>query len=186
MWRFKGQIFMKELLKQAESIINKRFDKNDPNYGLLVMGCFALLSKFGEDYTPIVERVMLETEFYIGKKPLSELLKEGGIDAEDAFRGEEFYDTEMTVTAISSPGVYLSIGENGKIVFERETPAIFCITIGEDANAILNAFVHEVGCFKPSVKIDLIDTQPLNAVELIVSIDAGRVTYVTYTNPLKR
>lgn len=143
MWRFKGQIFMEELLKQAEGIINKRFDKSDPNYGLLVMGCFALLSKFGEDYFPIVEKVMLETEFYIGKKPLSELLEEGGINAEDAFRGEEFYDTELTVTALSSPGVYLYIGENGKIVFERETPAVFCTTVGEDANAILNAFVHE-------------------------------------------
>ena len=134
---------MNKYLRQAESIISRRFDKSDENYGLLVMGCFALLSKFGDDYLPIVEKVMLETDFHIGNKPLSELLNEGGISAEDAFRGEEFYDTEMTVTAISSPGIDLWV-EDGKIMMEKETPAIFCTTIDGDATTILNAFVHEV------------------------------------------
>ena len=133
---------MNKYLRQAESIISRRFDKSDENYGLLVMGCFALLSKFGDDYLPIVEKVMLETDFHIGNKPLSELLNEGGIAAEDAFRGEEFYDTEMTVTAISSPGIDLWV-EDGKIMMEKETPAIFCTTIDGDATTILNAFVHE-------------------------------------------
>lgn len=134
---------MNKYLRQAESIISRRFDKSDENYGLLVMGCFALLSKFGDDYLPIVEKVMLETDFHIGNKPLSELLNEGGIAAEDAFRGEEFYDTEITVTAISSPGIDLWV-EDGKIMMEKETPAIFCTTIDGDATTILNAFVHEV------------------------------------------
>lgn len=134
---------MNKYLRQAESIISRRFDKSDENYGLLVMGCFALLSKFGDEYLPIVEKVMLETDFHIGNKPLSELLNEGGIAAEDAFRGEEFYDTEMTVTAISSPGIDLWV-EDGKIMMEKETPAIFCTTIDGDATTILNAFVHEV------------------------------------------
>lgn len=134
---------MNKYLRQAESIISRRFDKSDENYGLLVMGCFALLSKFGDEYLPIVEKVMLETDFHIGNKPLSELLNEGGIAAEDAFRGEEFYDTEITVTAISSPGIDLWV-EDGKIMMEKETPAIFCTTIDGDATTILNAFVHEV------------------------------------------
>ena len=134
---------MNKHLRQAESIISRRFDKSDENYGLLVMGCFALLSKFGDDYLPIVEKVMLETDFHIGNKPLSELLNEGGIAAEDAFRGEEFYDTEITVTAISSPGIDLWV-EDGKIMMEKETPAIFCTTIDGDATTILSAFVHEV------------------------------------------
>ncbi|MBQ3511647.1 MAG: hypothetical protein IJA30_05050 [Bacilli bacterium] len=134
---------MNKLLRQSEYIINKRFDESDENYGLLVIGCYALLSKFGELYSPIVEKVMLNTDFYIGKKPLSLLLEEGGIEAEDAFRGDEYYDNELTVTAISSPGVYLSISEVGTILFERETPAIFCTTIDEDATTVLNAFVHE-------------------------------------------
>lgn len=134
---------MNKLLRQAEYIVKKRFNEDDENYGLLVMGCYALLSKFGELYSPVVEKVMLETDFFIGKKPLSELLVEGGIEPEDAFRGEEFYDTELAVTAMSSPGVYLYINENGTIVFERETPSIFCTTLDEDATTILNAFVHE-------------------------------------------
>ena len=134
---------MNKLLRQSEYIVNKRFDESDENYGLLVIGCYALLSKFGELYSPIVEKVMLNTDFYIGKKPLSLLLEEGGIEAEDAFRGDEYYDNELTVTAISSPGVYLSISEVGTILFERETPAIFCTTIDEDATTVLNAFVHE-------------------------------------------
>lgn len=134
---------MNKLLRQSEYIVNKRFDESDENYGLLVIGCYALLSKFGELYSPIVEKVMLNTDFYIGKKPLSLLLEEGGIEAEDAFRGDEYYDNELTVTAISSPGVYLSISEVGTILFERETPAIFCTTVDEDATTVLNAFVHE-------------------------------------------
>lgn len=133
---------MNKYLRQAESIISRRFDKSDENYGLLVMGCFALLSKFGDEYLPIVEKVMLETDFHIGNKPLSELLNEGGIAAEDAFRGEEFYDTEITVTAISSPGIDLWV-EDEKIMMEKETPTIFCTTIDGDATTILNAFVHE-------------------------------------------
>ena len=134
---------MNKLLRQSEYIVNKRFDESDENYGLLVIGCYALLSKFGELYSPIVEKVMLNTDFYIGKKPLSLLLEEGGIEAEDAFRGDEYYNNELTVTAISSPGVYLSISEVGTILFERETPAIFCTTVDEDATTVLNAFVHE-------------------------------------------
>ena len=134
---------MNKYLKQAESIVSRRFDTSDEHYGLLVMGCFALLSKFGDEYLPIVEKVMLETDFYIGKKPLSELLVEGGISAEDAFRREEFYDTEVTVTALSSPGVELWVNDHGKIMMDRSTPAIFCTTMEEDATTILNAFVHE-------------------------------------------
>ena len=134
---------MNKYLKQAENIVSRRFDTSDENYGLLVMGCFALLSKFGDEYLPIVEKVMLETDFYIGKKPLSELLADGGISAEDAFRGEEFYDTEVTVTAISSPGVELWVNDHGKIMMEKDTPAIFCTTMNADATTILNAFVHE-------------------------------------------
>ena len=134
---------MNKLLRQAEDIVNKRFDAEDENYGLLVVGCYALLSKFGELYSPIVEKVILDTDFYIGKRSLSELLEEGGIDAESAFRGEEYFDTELSVTAISSPGVYLSISDAGTIVFERDIPAIFCTTIDEDATTVLNAFVHE-------------------------------------------
>lgn len=130
-------------LLEAESIVSQRFDKDDPNYGLLVMGCYALLSKFGDLYYPIVEKVMLETDFYIGNKPLSDLLLEGGIEPEYAFRGEEFYDTELSVTAVSSPGVYLSISDTNSILFERDTPAIFCTTLDTDATTILNAFVHE-------------------------------------------
>lgn len=130
-------------LLEAESIVRQRYNEDDPNYGLLVMGCYALLSKFGDLYYPIVEKVMLETDFFIGDKPLTELLIEGGIDAEDAFRGDEYYDNELSVTAISSPGVYLSISEEGKILFERDTPAIFCTTLDSDATTVLNAFVHE-------------------------------------------
>lgn len=107
---------MNKYLRQAESIVSRKFDKSDENYGLLVMGWFALLSKFVDEYLPIVEKVMLETDFYIGKKSLSELLVEGGISVEDAFRGEEFYDTEVTVTAISSPGVELGVNDDGKIM----------------------------------------------------------------------
>ena len=100
---------------------------------------------------------MLNTDFYIGKKPLSLLLEEGGIEAEDAFRGDEYYDNELTVTAISSPGVYLSISEVGTIIFERDTPAIFCTTIDEDATTVLNAFVHEAShLVKSTVNVDLL------------------------------
>ena len=130
-------------LIEAESIVSQRYSEDDPNYGLLVMGCYALLSKFGDLYYPIVEKVMLETDFFIGDEPLSDLLVIGGIDPEDAFRGEEFYDTELSVTAVSSPGVYLSISDTGSIIFERDRPAVFCTTKGNDATTILNAFVHE-------------------------------------------
>ena len=139
-------------LIEAESIVRQRYSEDDPNYGLLVMGCYALLSKFGDLYYPIVEKVMLETDFYIGDKPLSELLAEGGIDAEDAFRGEEFYDTELSVTAVSSPGVYLSISENGSIIFEKDWCSILPVTLSSTSNFDESLFSKGVCAIKFSGK----------------------------------
>ena len=132
-----------ELLNQAEDIVSRKYDCNDENYGLLVLGCYCLLSKFGKNYYPIVEKVMLDTDFFIGKKSIKSLLKDGGIEADKYFSQEELDEDDLVVTAVSAPGLRLSIDDKKKIICERSKPCIFCTTIGEDNTTILNAFVHE-------------------------------------------
>lgn len=134
---------MNKFLDVAEDIISRKYSSDDPNYGLLVLGCYSLLSKFGEDYLPIVEKVMLEADIHISDKSLKEMLEGTDIDIEFGFSEEELDEEDMVVTAVSTPGYQLELSDRGSILYKTTTPAIYCSTKGECNNTILNAFVHE-------------------------------------------
>lgn len=134
---------MEKIFKDAEDIIKWKYNEDDPNYGLLVLGCFALLSKFGEEYFPIVEKVMMETEIHISDKSLKVMLQDTDIDIEYGFDEEELNEDDMVVTAVSMPGYQLDLSDTGSILYRKRIPAIYCSTKEENNNTILNAFVHE-------------------------------------------
>lgn len=134
---------MNKFLKDAEEIIRWKYSEDDPNYGLLVLGCYALLSKFGEEYLPIVEKVMYETEIHISDKSLKEMLEGTDVEVEFGFDEEELNEEDMVVTAVSMPGYQLDLSETGSILYKKRVPAIYCSTKEENNNTVLNAFVHE-------------------------------------------
>lgn len=134
---------MNKILADAEDIISIKYKRDNPNYGLLVLGCYSLLSKFGEAYGPIVQKVMLESDINISDKSLKEMLRGTNIDTEVAFSDEELDEEDMVVTAVSSPGYHLDLSETGSILYSCERPSIYCSTIEGDNSTILNAFVHE-------------------------------------------
>lgn len=134
---------MNKLLSDAEEIISRKYDTNDANYGLLVLGCYSLLQKFGESYTPIVEKVMLDTDIHISNKSLKEMLVGTDVDTEASFSEEELDEEDMVVTAVSTPGYKIELSDTGSILYKNTTPAIYCSTRDENNNNILNALVHE-------------------------------------------
>lgn len=134
---------MKKILKDAKAIISKKYEENDPNYGLLVLGCYSLLSKFGENYKPIVEKVMLETDFHISNSSLKDMLIGTDVDLEMGFSEEELDEDDLVVTAVSMPGYRIDLSDTGSILLKHSKPAIYCSTKCSINNTILNAFVHE-------------------------------------------
>lgn len=121
----------------AEQIVENKFSKEDNNYGLLVLSCYGLLTKF-EDYYDIIKEIFNTCEFYIENKSIIDLLKEKDIDSKSLFPeiAEIYYTHGLTVN-----GKHASIID-GKD-FNPKNHQIFCSTMyGE--NDTLNTLVHEL------------------------------------------
>lgn len=131
---------MKKNIKLAEKIINKRFSKNDETYGLYILSCYGLLSKFGENYTPLIENLFQNTNFYTENKTLQEILLENNTLSHIPVELE----TENTsIIAVSFFSDDLFFNEYGKVIHKKTNPKIFCSTLTQSKNDILNVFTHE-------------------------------------------
>lgn len=133
---------MEELIKKAEKIVNKKYSNDDSFYALYVLCCFALLTKF-KDNQDVVEDVMLNTNFYIDYKSISDLIRENSIVVEDTENYEYLSDESMKVAAISIPGICIESGENS-ISYSTHSPSVFCSLLGNTTNEVLNAITHEL------------------------------------------
>ena len=126
---------MKKNLTLAYEIVNKRFNNNDTNYGLYVLGCYGLLSKFGDAYLPLVKKLFSECEFYIDNKPILELEAEANSEYDN-----EIEDPTKIASSCNGHGF---IVEDGKIKYEKIPLKIFVSTYDGNNNDILNSFIHE-------------------------------------------
>lgn len=125
---------MDENLALAYKIVDKRFSKDEKNYGIYVLGCYGLLSKFGDEYSPLIEDFFSECEFYVDDKPLSQLTAQANFEVDN--------DDDITKVALSCNGHSFSV-ENNTIEYEVIPKKIFCCTSNNDNNDILNCFIHE-------------------------------------------
>lgn len=128
---------MDEVLNLAYEIVNKRFNKNDEHYGLYVLGCYGLLTKFGDEYLSLIEKFFSECEFYIDDMPLEKLksLVNLNLLADDDIEN-------ATKVAVSCNGHGLAIEDN-KLKYEKIPIRVFCSTTDSSNNDILNCFIHE-------------------------------------------
>lgn len=138
---------MKKYIKIANEIIDKRFNKDDENYGLLVLGCYGLLTKFGDTYAPIIEKLFLDTNFFIANKNLMELFEEANLDPLEYGFTEDWNKNKNYLIAISIPGNYLYFEPDGTVGYVSDGTYVLCSTAGhgkKKENRLLNSFIHEM------------------------------------------
>lgn len=128
---------MKEKLIQAERIVSTRYNKNDKNYGILVISCYCLLTKF-EIYTPLIKDLYENCEFYIGNKPLLELLHDGNFNIQLLDKNIDINE----IVGLSITGNNLVFGTE-KNKTKKQPPQIFCSTIHKETEA-LDTIIHEL------------------------------------------
>lgn len=128
---------MNEKLIQAEKIVAKRFNKNDENYGILVLSCYGLLTKF-ENYTPLIENIYETCEFYIGNKPLIELLKNEGFNLKLI---NKHIDINSLVGLSATGECFLFASKRS--FYTKAQPKIFCSTVDKETEA-LDTMIHEL------------------------------------------
>ena len=63
---------MKENLLTTEHIMERRYSIGDDLYGIMFLVCYALVSRYGEVYRPVIENVIRNTEVYIDEVELLE------------------------------------------------------------------------------------------------------------------
>ena len=134
---------MKKKLELTKQIIDENYEHDDELYGTLFLTCYGMISKYGEEYSSLINKLFTLTTFIIEDKPLKEILS-NSIDTPDGLYNGEELDTEDEETpAVSYPGDYIWFDDNGQVLYEKANPIVFCSTYDRSYNDILNALIHE-------------------------------------------
>ena len=129
-------------IEKTKDILDKRYSISDDLYGTMFFVCYGLLSKFGDFYTPIIEKLIRTTDVYMADKPMTTLLYEGGYSTDEIYCGEDLDNKYFSTSAASFPGDDIWI-ENGKVMYHRSNPTIFCSTTDKEYSEVLNSILHE-------------------------------------------
>ncbi len=136
---------MEKKLEITKKIMDDNYEPDDELYGTLFLTCYGLVSKYGEVYTPLIDKVFTVTTFVVQDKPLSEILSEYEGTPEGIYNGEALDTEDEETTAAAYPGDFLWFGDDGKVMYETANPIIYCTTHDRDYNEVLNALLHEAG-----------------------------------------
>lgn len=121
--------------KTAEEIIAKKFDKSDENYALYYLCCYGLLDKFGHRYLSLIEELFTTCEFYIGNKPLEQLMEEANCSSETITHD---------MIASCSNGIIVNLDKTiNKLQITKQKPKIFYSKTNDNANIDLISITHE-------------------------------------------
>lgn len=131
---------MKEKLVKAEEIVGQRFHKSDCYYGLLVLSCYALLTKF-ENYIDIIDHRFQTTQFYIENEPIDKLLLRTG---NTVMMNDINIKTLERVLGLSNSGNVFLLNKNQKLVRAKQGNGEVLCTITGDYNQDLNTLIHEL------------------------------------------
>lgn len=130
---------MIEKINLANRIVSSRFDKNNEHYGLYFLGCYGLLSKFGDNYLELVERLFKECDFRIANKSLKELV----IEKYGYWDDKKMEDPKYEILAISRSGVTYRVNDNLEFELFQTPTVMFISTCNISINLLLNSFIHE-------------------------------------------
>lgn len=130
---------MIERINLANKIVSSRFDKCNKHYGIYFLGCYGLLSKFGDNYLELVEQLFKECDFRIDNKPLKELV----IEKDGYWDEKKMEDPKYEIFSISRSGITYRVNDNLEFELFQTTPVMFISTSNVHFNLLLNNFIHE-------------------------------------------
>lgn len=134
---------MKDRLLLAEQIVSSRFKKDNIYYGMYVLSCYGLLTKY-EDYSDIIKKLFETCEFYITNKQLKEL----NYDIYEF----DVNDDNGEILGFSDIGKDCYIDNDELIIYNYTNPKFFCST-KNGPNETINTVIHELShLIKSSIK----------------------------------
>lgn len=134
---------MEKNLEITKRIIDDNYDHDDELYGTLFLTCYGMVSKYGDTYSPLIHKVFTLTTFIIEDKPLRDILLEAEGTPDGLYNGEELDTEDEETPAVSYPGDYIWFDDNGKVLYEKANPIVYCSTYDRNYNEVLNALIHE-------------------------------------------
>lgn len=129
---------MEEKLKLANQIIDKYYSKNDKYYGLYILSCYGLLTKF-EDYIEIVDDLFSKCKFIITNKSIPELLSDLGEDITDDYIET---DTEY-LEGLTDLGIGYYLKDGKPISYVDHHPIVY-LTTKHGMSLLLDTTIHEL------------------------------------------
>ena len=124
---------MLEKINLSKTIVSECISKNDENYGLYFLTCYGLLSKFGDEYLPLIEEFFRNTDFFIEDEPLEYLVYTSG-EKDYNYIGED---------AIGFGKYNVTLNDNFQYVVVERKPKICMTTTNKKSNEKLTIFTHE-------------------------------------------
>lgn len=162
-------------IEKSKDILDRRYSISDDLYGTMFLVCYGLLTKFGDLYTPIIEKLIRTTDVYVGDKPIITLLDEGGYGTEELYCGEDLNNQYFSTSAASFPGDDIWF-EDGKVRYYRNNPTLFCSTSGKEYSEVLNSLLHEFAhLVKGSVNYLNIDNDNYFSIRSGLNIFGGEI-----------
>ena len=133
---------MNKYLLVAEQIVGKKFDKDYEHYGLLVLSCYALLTKF-KDYQEIIENIFNNCKFHLDSKALDKILKDNKISIKRI--NHTVKDLEKAAgLAINGKSLLLKKRKLFKNNNNDSNNLKIVCTTNNGVNETLNTIVHEL------------------------------------------
>ena len=135
---------MEGLYLLARKVVEKRFPYDKDIQPLFIAALYGLLRKY-KNYSNIVCDIFLQTDIFIKKKTIDEILEEHNIEAE--------YDSDGNnrTYAISSLGYEFIYDTDKGVTCEKGPSFIACSLLDVDLAHVLNSFVHEMSHLIKSV-----------------------------------
>lgn len=130
-------------LNIAFSMLNQKYNKKSrcdlpiDMIGVSLAGC---LLYYGKWILPILQNLVLESEFFIESRPLEDIVRDHQKQNMTFFTEDSF--TECLATSTSNYLYYFE--KDGTCIFEQDYPRLFCSTLEDNPNDLLNSFTHEV------------------------------------------
>lgn len=169
---------MIEKLNIVEKCIPYVVDKSDENYGVYYLACYGLISKFGDEYLELIEKLFEDCEFFIKDAPLNYIIKLSGYN-HAILPGEK---------ACSFSSVCAGIDNQLNFILYEENPIVCVSTTDCTANEKLIIFTHEVSHIFKSMLNNVIKDPEKNTITirrgfLLENIDPeDRDLNATYNN----
>lgn len=131
------------LLNMVVSMLNQKYSRKsccDLPTDMMVVSLTGFLFYYGKWVLPILQDLVLESEFIIESRPLEDIIRDHQKHDMTFFLEDSFTDCP----AISTSNQLYYFEKDGTCIFEQDYPRLFCSTLEANPNDLLNIFTHEI------------------------------------------